>query len=498
MYSRKITFNRRRQRIGNLITGVLKHFGKSSAENITENVLKCSNQQMDYVSSAVRRALRCGTEWGYLVKTGDNTFCLPHQNYEIDADDPFVNLYYPADYEFCINKQLKEGYSCEALDLLTQKKCTNLTPFSQNRFCLVHMQLQNLLKYRIDFISQCTEKDLQDYLQKNYAALFATKIKEILKHKKSLLTFLEGYNHHIFEPVPNHPLYDTLFGKLEDPKFGSRGCSGKCLKNGDSCQNDTIENWFSEDPTPKLCEEHSVISLLLKGFSRSPKFTNIDKDDEYMENPPLDDTIYAAWTGPIKSFLDGRIAGKVYGSWQTLKRKWYNNNSKCMINYFVVISRFQFLKITGSKYLEYDPTIVNRIELANLLSVKVPISRCQCLNAEDVFLKFNRGLDKKKYVRQPIGESTEARFNRRVMAFKEDFEGKEEERIGEVVERRGKVAERRGKVVERRGKVVERRGKVAERRGKVAERRGSGGGEESENQKDEGDWIVFRGGKRKK
>lgn len=86
MNSTKFNYDHKRQRIGNLVTGILNHFGESSAENLTQCIKNRSNEKMENIYSTVRRSLRCGLRHGFLVKTDSNKYSLSCRYYQTDSE----------------------------------------------------------------------------------------------------------------------------------------------------------------------------------------------------------------------------------------------------------------------------------------------------------------------------------------------------------------------------------------------------------------------------
>lgn len=81
----KLTRNNRRKRIGNLVAGILKHYGEASVENLTNYVQNRSDQPYKFICSAVRRTLQNGIRLGFVVKH-KNKYSWSHQTYEVDAN----------------------------------------------------------------------------------------------------------------------------------------------------------------------------------------------------------------------------------------------------------------------------------------------------------------------------------------------------------------------------------------------------------------------------
>lgn len=81
--------NRRRIKVGNLVTSIINSFGESSVENLIHQVTNCSNQSMEQISSAVRRTLHFGVCHGFIVKH-ENKYGLSGRNCETDSGSDCV------------------------------------------------------------------------------------------------------------------------------------------------------------------------------------------------------------------------------------------------------------------------------------------------------------------------------------------------------------------------------------------------------------------------
>ncbi|KAG4076909.1 hypothetical protein HA402_015896 [Bradysia odoriphaga] len=142
-----------------------------------------------------------------------------------------------------------------------------------------------------------------------------------------------------------------------------------------------------------------------------------------------------------------------------------------MLHYFAVISRFQYLQITGAPYLDeldYDAAVVHEMQLANILSEEASTGKCQCLDAEKVFYMFNRNFDRRKYERENTKETTKVRLNKRKKALEQEKIRRQQEDRGGMAGRGGGMAGSGGGMAGSGGGMAGSGGRMARSGGKMA------------------------------
>lgn len=405
MNSRKINDKRRQQRMNNLITGLINHFGESSFENLTENVLIRSNQSMDYVNSAVCRSLRNGVRHGFIEQTTNNTFKLPGRSLETDTGFNWRWFDECKTKAFEAQRTAKNGSTrkCVAKDVISHNPCTYIAEADSDH-CEFHIHVESLLDYRIEFVIHFDKLD--DVIKQNeefektakYLRYIQRTITDqnIINIREKLVEYLTKYEEFILTEdngtfwMENRPPIDEGLGvasNLEECAVHvsrENECYGLDVITGCRCTNKVVIKKGLRELAGfrDLCPEHQYISLLLKGFAR---YSN----EENESNSYFSSKIQTA----MKEFV-------------TLKF------SKCVVNYMALFFRHEMLLITGvtfcistfsildliiivpiqNPYLEptYDNFIWKNVNYSHEASSRTTAGRCACMPKSHVLNMFKR------------------------------------------------------------------------------------------------------------
>lgn len=270
----KVRRNNRRKMINNLVTGTLNSYGEASIENLMDQVSNRSNRQIPQIYSAVKRTLRCGIRNGFIVKH-DNKFSLSDRHYEIDssryidkARTKFAT--YDKEIENCENifincKTSEDCIRCEAKDLVTLNRCDYEKSESGN-YCLVHLQLLDLLEYKRLFFDnyetitgsvgfqQKIDSNVRDRLEANCFLQFS-----LTEYR----TFLQKYQQYIFggEQIDTgitSLIESILNGVYID--YDECSCNGIDISIGEQCTYEPYE-------TNSYCQHHFNLHTFMKMFS---------------------------------------------------------------------------------------------------------------------------------------------------------------------------------------------------------------------------------------